>query len=107
MILHIGTNNCKNQTPDEVLHELLQLKNYISSVLPTCTVIISQPIARYDDRKSSESVKSLIKKLNLLEIPMIDNSNIEDKHISNGGLHLNQHGIKRIALNIITFLRNF
>ena len=106
VILHVGTNNCPDQDANEILDQLLLLRKHIISVLPDCIVTLSQPIIRNDNRKAAATVRLLINKLNQLKIPMIDNSNIEDKHLSIKGLHLSQHGVKRMALNIITFLRN-
>ena len=37
---------------------------------------------------------------------MLNNCNIEAKHLGKGGHHLNEHGTERMALNPITFLRN-
>ena len=106
VILHIGTNNCPDQDANEILDQVLLLRKHIISVLPDCIVTLSQPIIRNDNRKAAATVRLLISKMNQLKIPMIDNSNIEEKHLSIKGLHLSQHGVKRMALNIITFLRN-
>ena len=34
---------------------------------------------------------------------MLNNCNIEAKHLGEGGLHLNEHGTNRMALNLFIY----
>ena len=52
------------------------------------------------------TITILTKILRSLKLHMLDDSNIEEKPLSNRGLHLNDYGTRWMALNIIT-LRNF
>ena len=105
VIIHVATNNCKLETSDAILVKLLNLKTHILSTLPNCKVIISQPTLRVDDGKASLTVTHLIDKLNLLDIDLIDNSNILREHLGNKGLHLNGRGAGRLAMNIISLIK--
>ena len=106
ILLHVGTNDCTNKSAETILDELLHLKHFINQSLPNATIIISQPIIRTDNSKAMSTITTLNKMLNSLKLYILDNSNIEEKHLSNRGLHLNDYGTKRMALNIITLLKN-
>ena len=43
-----------------------------------------------------QKVNEILKKLN---ISLVKNFNIVKKHLGNRGLHLNKHGISRLAIN--------
>ena len=83
-----GTNDAIMKTSETILVELLQLKSFVEDTLPCCTVIISYPTYRYDDPKACVTVLPLHRKLNNLQIPLILNDNIKDRHIGRKGLHL-------------------
>ena len=46
VILHVGTNNCVNESSRIVLDKILNLKTFIQNSLPQCKVIISNVINR-------------------------------------------------------------
>ena len=106
VILHVSTNDAIMKTSESILTELLQLKTHIESTLPSCVVIISEPIIRMDNAKASFTIKNLIEKLRNLNIKQICNGNINTDHICKKGLHLNVKGTGRLALNIITCIRH-
>ena len=105
IILHISTNDAILKTSEEILTDLLQLKSHIESTLPSCNVIISEPIMRCDNGKANITIKHLIEKLRRLNIRLLYNGNITKDHLSKKGLHLNMKGTGRLALNIITYIR--
>ena len=105
VILHVSTND-DMKTSEYILTGRLQLKTNIESTLPSCILIISEPIIRIDNAKTSFTIKNLIDKLCQLNIKQIFNGNITTDHISKKGLHLNARGTGRLALNIITHIRH-
>ena len=104
-MLHVGTNETPYKSPEEVLVELLQLKDHIESILSGTTVILSQPTIRADNSKANYTIKQLITKLNNLNIKIMDNTNIHDEHLGKNGLHLNGRGTGKLALNIMSLTR--
>ena len=76
ILLHVGTNDATTKSSERILDELLQLKNFIQSKLPT-------------------------EKLHKLDIMILDNGNITYDHISKRGLHLTGRDTGRIAMNIL------
>ena len=92
--------------PETILCNLLCLKQHIESVLPRCKVILSKPIVRTDSRKAAGTMHQLISLFNSLDLFIMDNSNIGEGHFGEKGLHLNTHGTIRLAMNLISVIRN-
>ena len=105
ILLHIGSNDCVSKTSDEVLHEIKQLTVYITKELPLSKIIISLPIVRSDNSRANQIQKHLKLKLQRLMFPCLDNSNVDLSHLGKKGLHLNYHGIRIMARNIISLIK--
>ena len=105
VILHVGTNDCADYTSDVVLERLLLLKEHIELKVTGVKVIISEPMERFDDNGKAMRVRNLIRKLNNKNVPLLKNSNIIRKHIGKKGLHLNDYGNARCAMNIISLIK--
>ena len=105
VILHVGTNDCGYTPGNEVFRNLLGLKLHIENKVPGIRVILSQPIARFDNDLACIRVREVIKKLESSNIPLLVHDNIERKHIGKKGLHLNGHGTGRCAMNIISLIK--
>ena len=69
VVLHVSTNDSTILSADNVLKELIQLKHYVESSVPGITVIISEPITRYDDNALAclrvRHLQEKIRKLNI------------------------------------------
>lgn len=105
IILHIGTNNATNQNSRTIMNNILKLKLFIETNLPSCTVIISTPVIRQDNVKANLTIIRLNSLLRQLNIPIVDNSNIDTQHLGKKGLHLSNRGTGRLALNLISHIR--
>ena len=84
----------------------MKLREYIFSIIPTCIVIISSLINRYDHAKAQLTVTKVNELLSKMNIPIIDNNNITRDHLGKKGLHLNPRGIGKLAVNFVKSLRN-
>ena len=104
IIFHIGTNDGREKSADVLLDELLQLKLFISNQIPSTKIVISQPTTGNDNTKAKETIRDLINKTDLLDIPMTDNRNIELEQVCRKGLHLNKLGTNKLSLNYISFI---
>ena len=105
LILHVGTNDFVHTPGNEVFRNLLGLKLHIENKVAGIRVILSQPIARYDNDLASIRVREVVKKLESSNIPLLVHDNIERKHIGKRGLHRNGHGTGRCAMNIISLIK--
>ena len=106
VILHVGTNDAVNNSSEEILNKILQLKNYVEKALPESVVIISHPIIRIDDIKANNILTKLRENLEVLNINCILNNNITKEFLSRGGLHLSANGCGRFAMNFISYIRH-
>ena len=108
ILLHIGSNDCSNnKTSDVVLNELKLLIEHIKQLLPCGAIILSSPLIRTDNRTVNTIQKNLKVKMKNLYLPCLDNSNITHVHLSKKGLHLNEHGTRKMAKNIISLIKRF
>ena len=105
IILHIGTNDAVTSEPQQIVDDLLALKLFVKEKLKNCKVIISLPTKRTDNAKAASRNLVVIQKLLQLKIQTMDNSNILDQHLSKRGLHLNNQGTVRLAMNFISHVK--
>ena len=105
ILLHVSTNDSPTKSADEMVIDMLRLKNFIQEILPSAKVIISLPTIRNDSFASNSTLMQYTKKIMQLNIPIMDNSNIHEEHIGRKGLHMNRRGVGRLALNIISLIR--
>ena len=105
VLLHIGTNDAKDSSSSEIVDKMLILKTYITDHLPNCKVFLSSPTIRFDEAKASYTINKVNELLTMLDIKKVNNNNIDKSHLSKRGLHLNPHGVKKLALNFIKILR--
>ena len=105
IILHVGTNDTINHEGNEIIDKLLQLKSFILEKLPKTNIVISKPILRTDAEKPKAVVSDVNIKLNELNVNLIDNKNLMERHLRGKGLHLNRKGILLFAKNLIEGIR--
>ena len=70
-----------------------------------CKIIISTLTMRVDSSKNGNAVQKVIEILKELNIPLVKNVNIVKRHLGNRGLHVNEHGTSRLAMNYIATIR--
>ena len=113
IILHVGTNNCVKDNSEQIVEKLRNLKEYINSILPNTKVILSSLITRLDDAKARLAVMLTNKKIMNMDIPIINNENINEKYLGKKGpnitrnrLHLISHGTGKLAVNFIKCVKS-
>ena len=103
--LHIGTNDLKSKAPDDITNAIVDLAKTIQS---TCgaEVGLSELTTRKDAHK--ESVKSvnklLIKYSKQHQWSLVRHSNITEKVLNKGGLHLTKQGNELLYKNFASCL---
>lgn len=107
LILHVGSNDMsdKNSTAEIVFSQLLRLKSFAEYKVPGIKVIISCPTERSDDMAANQKIMDMRKILISSGLHVIPNDNISKVHLGKKGLHLNQYGVKRLAMNMIACIR--
>ena len=103
--LHIGTNDLKSKAPDDIANAIVDLAKTIQS---TCgaEVVLSELTTRKDVHK--ESIKSvnklLIKYSKQHQWSLVRHSNITEKGLNRGGLHLTKQGNELLYKNFASCL---
>ena len=67
---------------------------------------MSSPIDRLDDGKAALTIKRLNSLLSESSLDIIDNSNVGHSFLGMRGLHLNKHGVGKLALNFVKRIRS-
>ena len=89
IILHVGTNNSVEDTPEDIYNDFISLKTRIDDKIPNCQGLISSPIRRSDNIKANKTAEKVN---NFIKLKFIENGNITDKYLGRCGLHLNRNG---------------
>ena len=105
LILDTGNNDTSKYTPNEIFEKIIALKRFVVSQNKQCKVIISTSTMRVDSSKNENAVQKVNEILKELNIPLVKDFNIVRKHLGNRGLHLNEHGTSRLAMNYIATIR--
>ena len=107
MILMVGTNDATHKNAVQIIAEILKLKKTHRSYVTIMLSNYIMPTMRRDraNPQAHKVVFDLREKLINLKLPIILSENINGDHISKHGLHLNTHGLGKLALNYIRFMR--
>ena len=106
LVLHVGTNNLSHVTSFQIYDKLLNLVHFIKENNPNCHAVLSSPIDRLDDGKAALTTKRLNSLLSEYSLDIIDNSSIGHSFLGIHGLHLNEHGVGKLALNFVKRIRS-
>ena len=107
LIIHTGTNDAPSSTSREIQDNLLKLKALVNEKLPQCKVWLSTPTLRTDNGKATLTVSQLVNHLLNLNIDVIDNRNIKNRHLSRKDLHSNDSRSKLLARNVLEKIKLF
>ena len=105
IILHVGTNDAPTKSGSTMFEELGNLKKFINHVLPDANVYLSTPTIRVDNQKANYALRDLTSKMKASSFNIIDNSNVVSEGVGKKGLHLNDKGSGRLALNFINLMK--
>ena len=109
-IIHCGTNDLCDCTPDNIVNNLLNIKVVINSISPETVVIFSNLALGTNSDNLVEKAKKVNSKLEEVckrdNILIVDNSNIDKHGLSAKCLHLNHSGEAHLAMNFKANLRS-
>ena len=106
MVIHAGTNNAEFDTPEVIIDKLLKLRDFIRATCPSCKIIFSSLVNRFDDEVARKIVEKTNALLAQLDVPCIDNANIKRNHLGIKGLHLSENGSSILACIIIRKIKS-
>ena len=106
IIFEIGTNNCANDTAEEIINKLRELKQYVNEILPKTVVVLCEIPIRRDNSKAEDTRKKVNAMLPTISQHVVPNDIIKETHLSKKGLHMNKKGTSLFAKIIIDFVRS-
>ena len=108
IIIHSGTNNLRNEDPNTVANKIIQTA--LNAKRRNPCVAVSSLIVRTDSSElegKRQAVNQLLRKtLRSMDIALIENDNINERHLDRWGLHLNTAGTAILTGNFIQFLND-
>ena len=105
IILQVGTNDAPFKSSDQIVQDLMALKSNIISLLPGVKVYFSCPTLRFDNGLANSVCREVSEKLRVSTEDVIVNDNIDRGCLGHKGLHLNEKGSGRLAINFISLMR--
>ena len=111
VILHIGTNDLKHSSSQNISNSITMLGQEIKKELPTTTLVVSEVITRNDHPNLNVKIKELNTKLSQVcsnnKWKFISHNNISTAHLNPHGLHLNRQGTIELANNFKYFINSY
>ena len=89
----------------DILDKLLRLKSTVVNARKSCKVIILEATLRSDNGKAALTNHQLCNLLEELNIDIVKNCNIGNKHLGGKGLDVNLYGTTKLALNLKATIR--
>ena len=105
LIIHVGTNNLKNDDVYTVRNKLLGLKDSIEEQYPNTEVILSTLTKRTDDPILEQKIDKVNSFLLGSGLNVVNNNNISHFHLNRSKLRLKYAGTALTAKNFIDKIR--
>ena len=106
LILHVGTNNIRDDDPKTLVDKICSLKDFIEELSPETRVIVSSLIVRTDFQGAIRKIEEVNHILSRSLRNMINNRNIDRFYLNSSKLHLSKSGDTELAKNFISYMRN-
>ena len=108
VILHVGTNNVKNDNPKRIKGKITELVDAIRKEQPTVKIAFSSIVHRTDDRSLNRCIDQVNRSMESFStqsgVDYISQGNISEDCLNSGGLHLNRRGVFNFASNFRKYL---
>ena len=107
IIVHVGTNNLKTSSPQELSTGILASLKKIQENNPDAKIAYSSIFRRKDElNKTAVTVNKLVSdELMLNGFDFIDNDDILFSNLARDGLHINTGGARKFASNLSRFIK--
>ena len=102
LVLHAGTNDIRNLSPEEILDQFDKVNDVVTRDSPETKLILSSLSERYDYTELNDKIVTNDLLKNFCDsklLTYVDNTNIDRDCISKGGLHLNHIGTIHLSRN--------
>ena len=110
VVLHVGTNDLRDKTAQEVGDEMVDLAQHIEDKYTDTNVSFSELTVRQDSEdlatKVSQVNKIMARYCSQSDRTVIKNNNIDATCLNLSKLHLNAKGVAILASNLTNFVIN-
>ena len=108
LILHVHSNDAQNKhtSADDMFDQLMDLKAFAEDKVANIKVTLSLPIVRTDNNLANAKQIQLKNRLKRSGLEVIVNDDIEKEDLARKGLHLKNSGTRKLAKNIIEYLKS-
>ena len=108
LIIHVHSNDASNKetSADDMFDRLMDLKAFAEGKVPNMKVTFACPIIRTDSTIANAKQMQLRNRLKRSGLDIVVNDNIEKEDLARKGLHLKPSGSRKLATNILSYLRS-
>lgn len=110
LILHVGANNLKKDTPQDIAENIVTLCEMVEKDSPNTKIAVSELTLRQDSQELNEHRLSVNKILHSFartrDWKVIKHEEIDGSSLNGRGLHLNRRGITNLARDFKQYLTN-
>ena len=108
LILHVHSNDAsdKEVSSDDMFDQLMDLKDFAMEKVDNIKVTFSLPIIRTDNAIANVKQMRLKNRLKRAGLSVIANDDIDENDLGRKGLHLKASGTRKLARNIIEYLKS-
>ena len=108
LIIHVHSNDASNKetSADDMFDRLMDLKAFAEGKVPNMKVTFACPIIRTDSTIANAKQMQLKNRLKRSGLDIVVNDNIEKEDLARKGLHLKPSGSRKLATNILSYLRS-
>ena len=110
MIIHIGTNNLRKDTPEEICKKVENLCCMVEKECPNTKIALSEITPRRDFKEASQkrelTNKGLLSLCQSKNLTFITHPAINEGSLNSRGVHLNRNGTSLIAKDFKHFIQN-
>jgi hypothetical protein len=108
LVLHVHSNDAQNKdtSADDMFDQLMDLKAFAEDKVANIKVTLSLPIVRTDNNLANAKQIQLKNRLKRSGLEVIVNDDIEKDDLARKGLHLKNSGTRKLAKNIIDYLKS-
>ena len=105
IIIHIGTNNLRQDKPQEIVNKIKDVCDYIEEN-SNCSFAISELTVRSDSSELETARKKVNQLLHQSFDDVISHSTVTERGLNSKGLHLNRSGLSALAKDFNNYIHS-
>lgn len=111
IILHVGTNNVKDENPSDVAEKIVKLCEFIEQKSPKTKIAVLELTPRNDSKKASiasEEINKILRSFSRSrDWQMIPHPDMNLSSLNSRGIHLNTRGTSLLARDFKSYINQY